>query len=89
MITYFDRFEISMTRNQARNAAHSGDCTADVKTLAETPAIKRQLKRIDPDDIRAELKEFGAWDDTELKDNRANALRILWIAAGNIKEGTN
>lgn len=36
--------------------------------------------------IRAELKEYGAWDAEELSDDEQNISRIAWIAAGNISE---
>ncbi len=38
------------------------------------------------DGVRSELKEWGAWTETELKDNVLNWHRILWIAACNIRE---
>jgi hypothetical protein len=36
--------------------------------------------------IREELYEHGAWDDSELADDKANWARLLWIAAWNIYE---
>jgi len=50
------------------------------------PKIRRQLRKIGPDAIRAELAEYGAWDDAELSDDAENRERIVWIAAGNIQE---
>jgi len=47
------------------------------------------MKKINPADIAAELKDYGAWDETELADYDANIQRILWIAAGNIREENN
>lgn len=84
MNTYFDRFTISMTKEQARQCSHAGECIEDVKELARLPEIKKQFKAIDPGDIRAELKEYGTWDENELQDDTENWYRILWIAAGNI-----
>ena len=34
----------------------------------------------------SELQGLGAWDDGELADNDANLMRIVWVAAGNIKD---
>lgn len=82
----FNRFEISMTMEQAESCSHPGDCMADVKRMMHDPEIKRQVNHISPDAIRKELKEYGAWDEEELKDEEANKQRILWIAAGNIVE---
>ncbi len=38
------------------------------------------------DALRAELREYGAWDDEQLADDAANWDRIVWIAAGDILE---
>jgi hypothetical protein len=54
--------------------------------LLESPSIRRQLKKISVDAIRAELKEYGAWDDEVLADDAQNQKRIVWIAAGNITD---
>jgi hypothetical protein len=86
MIASFDRFEIEMTKAQAENCSHPGACDADVLALSKNPKIIRQIKKIDPSKIAAELKEYGAWDEEELKDTDQNVQRILWIAAGNIVE---
>lgn len=87
MFAPFDRFSLQMTTDQARSASQSGrDAAEDVRELLRDPRIARQLRKIAPADIRAELKEYGAWDDRELADDDANRERIVWIAAGNIRE---
>ena len=86
MIAQFNRFEIVMTKKQAEACSHPGPCDADVAALIKTPAMARQLRRIDTAAIVAELKEYGAWDDKELRDGPANDRRIVWIAAGNIMD---
>jgi hypothetical protein len=86
MYATFDRFEIEMTRAQAESASHPGPCDSDVEWLLTIPKIKRSLAKINPDDIRAELREYGAWDDSELMDDAANLARIVWIAAGHISD---
>ncbi len=82
----FERFELCMTLAEARAAAHPGPCDSDVAELAIKPDIARQLAAIDPDAMRAELREYGAWDAAELSDHAANLLRVVWLAAGNIAE---
>lgn len=82
----FERFEIQMTRVQAESASHQGQCDVDVEALVRVPSIKRQLQRIEPEKLAAELKGYGAWDATELQDRDANLRRIVWIAANNITE---
>lgn len=86
MYATFERFDLILTEAQAQSAAHSGSCDADVAELLRNPKIRRQFLAISPDTLRAELREFGAWDDDELKDDAQNKARILWIAAGNIVE---
>lgn len=75
-----------MTLDQAHSASHQGECDDDVEALVLVPKIARQLKKIAPDKIRAELRECGAWDKVELADDEQNMRRIVWIAAGNIVE---
>lgn len=86
MYAQFNRFEIQLTKKQAEIGGHQGKCDDDIDYLLAIPKIKRRLNRIDPNKIRAELKEYGAWDDQELNDIEQNQKRILWIACGNIIE---
>lgn len=77
----FNRFEIELTEEQALNCSHQGDCYQDVKDTLPELGLS-----LDPDKVRDELKEYGAWDEEELKDDEENLLRIVWIAAGDIRE---
>ncbi len=87
---YFNHgFSLSMTERQARGASHAGACDEDVASLVALPQIAAQIYVIGPDKIRAELGEYGAWDEDELEDDEANRRRIVWIAAGNIREELN
>jgi hypothetical protein len=86
MYAQFNHFELQMTKAQAQSASHPGPCDADVAYLAMSPNIRRQLNKSGPDAIRAELREYGAWDDDELADDAENRLRLVWIAAGNITD---
>lgn len=86
MYAQFNRFEISMTKEQAHDASHQGSCDNDVAELLTYPKIKRQLKKISDSDLADELREYGAWDDEQLMDRKENEARIIWIAAGNIKD---
>lgn len=88
MFASFNRFELQMTKAQAKSASQPGkDASEDVAELLKGKRITRQLDKIGPEKIRAELAEYGAWDDEELKDDMANWGRIVWIAAGDIAEG--
>lgn len=80
------KIELNITKAQAQSAAHQGRCDNDVKALSEVPAIRRQLAKLDPALVSAELREYGAWDDAERADHEQNLQRILWIAASDIRE---
>lgn len=82
----FNRFTFRMKTKDAKSCSHSGDCMEDVKIVAAMPYIKRQFVGIPPELIAAELKEYGAWDETELADKEANRIRLILIAAGQITE---
>ena len=81
---WLDRFSIDMTQGDTEACSHPGPCDDDVEALEQDEYIRKQLDAIPVDDIRAELQEYGAWDDTQLADDEENRIRILWIAAGNI-----
>jgi hypothetical protein len=66
--------------------AHRGDCDADVQELRQIPRITRQLDAIQPDVLRQELREYGAWGAEELSDHDRNIGRILWLLSWDIKE---
>ena len=73
------------------DCSHSGDCIADVTAWEDK--IRTQIEtdnfpnKPTPDKIRAELQEYGAWDETELADDAANfPRRLIWSAANNIAE---
>lgn len=83
MIASFNRFEFEMPEESIRDCSHQGACDEDVEFWAKK--IQRP-NDITPEKLAKELKEYGAWDDTELSDDDANWRRIIWIAAGNIKE---
>lgn len=86
MYATFNRFEIKLTKAQAAMAAHQGQCDQDVFELSQIPAVRRQLAKLEPAAVRAELSEYGAWDAEELADHAENLQRILWLAAGDIME---
>lgn len=82
------RIDLEMTKEQAESASHSGQCDDDVMALSKEPGIASQLEKIDPAELAGELKEYGAWDETELADHDQNLQRLVWIAAGDIADGS-
>jgi len=79
--------EITLTSEVYNACSHSGQCDDDVKRCRQLPEVVAELSKINPEQLRKELKEYGAWDDTELQNHEENLNRILWIAAGNIQDG--
>lgn len=80
------RIEFQLTLDQAEAMSHSGRCDDDVAEGRKVPEIAAQLAKIDPEVLRSELREYGAWDDLELSDHESNLDRILWLAAGDIRD---
>jgi hypothetical protein len=86
MFSSFERFDLELTLEQAQSASHQGRCDDDVEALAREPGVAAQLAALDPLAVAAELREYGAWDDDELADHDANLRRVLWLAAGQIRD---
>ena len=84
MWTSFNRFELNITKAQVLSAYHSGAMDDDIAALAKVPRIARQLKKLDPDQVRAELAEYGAWNEEELQDHAENLQRVLWCGVCDI-----
>lgn len=86
----FNRFELRLPGQCVTDCSHSGPCDADVAHWA--PLVRAQIEadnfpnKPTPDAIRAELEEYGAWDEAELADKDANFNRLVWIAASNVSE---
>ena len=80
----FDRFTLTLTREQCRIGSHAGPCDADIAYLRTVPTIRRQLTKLNSSDVAAELREYGGWTPEELADHDANLSRILWVACGDI-----
>jgi hypothetical protein len=85
-IAVFNRFELGLTTNDVDLCAHSGACDNDVLIVSQKDYVVEQFNRIDKDALRAELKEYGAWDGKELADHTDNCQRIVWLAAWDIRE---
>lgn len=86
----FNCFELRLSGAAVADCSHSGQCDSDVAHHA--PLVAAQVEadnfpnKPTPAKVRAELEEYGAWDDDELADDDANWQRIVWLAAGSIAE---
>lgn len=83
MFVEFNHFSIELTKRDALDMAIPG-CDNEPYVRQLLPKYRRQLEKIGNDKIVAELKEYGAWDDSELEDQEMNMVRILWLAAHDI-----
>lgn len=79
---HFERFSVHLPDRCVVECSASGSVDEAVAFCASMC----DLDEATPDAIRAELKEYGAWDDDELSDDEMNRHRIVWIAAGNIRD---
>ena len=79
--------DLRITKQDAKNCSHSGSCDLDVSELMKKTYIQKQLVKLDPIQLAKELKEYGAWDETELSNHQENLTRWLWISCCDITEG--
>jgi hypothetical protein len=71
---------ISLTAEEAESISHiQGRCDVPVRELSQQPHIKKMLDAMPLDTIRAVLKEEGAWDAEDLRDDGQNRQRLLWL----------
>lgn len=84
---YFTRFELRLSDEAVNDIARPGDAEPAVLAHMAKPGSIEWNDKTTPENIRAELAEYGAWDAEELAaDDERNKVRIVWIAAGNIRE---
>ena len=79
----FERFTLEIPEQAIPDCSHQGACDEDVEHW------QSKIDRPDQctvDALTEELREYGAWEDEELRDDDANWRRIVWIAACNLKE---
>lgn len=76
------RLCLRLTEEQVSTGHHSGDCQADVEAIQQDDSLAPQLAEWDPEDLRHELKGYGAWNAEELADHEMNLTRMVWIACG-------
>lgn len=81
--------ELNILKRDAEVGYHQGSCDEDIHELLKEPYIARQFARMDKERLVKELKEYGAWDETELASHEDNCARLLWLFCGDIVEGNN
>jgi hypothetical protein len=79
--------ELNITRHDAESMSQPGkNAEEDVLYAMKKPYIKKQLQKLNPEKVRKELEQYGAWDTKELSNHTTNLIRLLWVASGDIVE---
>jgi len=76
--------DLRIKKEDALIGYHQGECDQDIQTLEKVPYIRKQLEKLDPKNLKRELEEYGAWEESELSDHQANLSRWLWLSCGDI-----
>jgi ribosomal protein L32 len=77
---------VSLTAEQIAACSHPGRCDDDVESVIGELGLAGIGQLAQAELIRRELREWGAWDDEELKDAAQNIRRLVWIAAGDLAQ---
>lgn len=80
---YFNRFTLALPDEAINACSHQGDCYEDCK--AWSTKISRPSE-ITPTKLACELSEYGSWTLDELQDDQENWIKLLWIAACQLKD---
>lgn len=75
-----------LTEEQIDSIPRQGQADSFVSDLADVivdPFDTPELQQ----DLKDELKEYGAWNDEELSDHAENLKRALWLACLDAQEG--
>lgn len=81
-----NRYEFQLRQSEVDSLPQSGAADDAVEALATNPEVRARMAHISPESLAAELKEYGAWDETELADHEQNIRRALWIGALDVRE---
>ena len=77
---------LNITKSVANECSQSGDNEYSVNYYMNLPKYKKQLLKLDKEQVRKELNDLGAWDDNELENHNDNLQRLFWISCSNIVE---
>lgn len=84
LTTHFTRFTIKMSEECMRDCSAQGRVDAEVEYWA--PIVRGHNLDVKAEDVREELKEYGAWTEQDLLSDIDNWRRIVWCAACSIKD---
>lgn len=75
---------LNITKAVANECSQSGNNEYSVNYYMNLPKYKRQLSKIDKEELKAELNDLGVWENEELENHNDNLQRIFWLSCGNI-----
>jgi len=79
--------ELALTDEDIKSVPRSGPADESIaRMMSHDEDICARLNALNPEKVRAILKDYGAWSAAELSDHPANLTRILWLAIGDIQE---
>ena len=77
---------LNITKAVANECSKSGNNEYSVNYYMNLPKYKKQLLKLDKEQVRQELNDLGAWEDEELDNHEDNLQRLFWLACGNISD---
>lgn len=84
-VAYFNYIDgIELPQWVIDSCPQTGDCTNAIREFMQDSEVMQELLKIDVEQLKKELYEYGAWDNDELSNHAENLERILWIAIGQI-----
>ena len=78
--------EFTLTKKDILAIPKRGEGYKEIKQLANQRHVKRQLFKIDPENLQDHLWGYGAWSEIELENHDENLIRFLWIAVNDLRE---
>ena len=80
------RIELEFRPEDITHVCRSGANDDYVEDVVRLPRVRDQLMKLDSDSVRGILREYGAWDDDELRNHVQNLHRLVWIALWDCKD---
>lgn len=85
-ISMHGRLGLNIELADVLEATKPGENAPAVARLRALPYIAEQLESWKAEDVRRELRDAGAWSETELADDSYNVHRLLWLACHDVAE---
>lgn len=77
---------LNITKAVANECSQSGNNEYSVNYYMNLPKYKKQLLKLDKEQVKDELNDLGVWEDDELANHEDNLQRLFWVSCGNISD---